>query len=267
MPTSRPLPIRIMLKGASLQHAISELPQQRDQFVFARETEDALLADGYGVEVRNLAIASQPMSHAFRTWEADVKAYAPDVVVVTHGYYECVHLLMPRWLERHANSLKARPGPVRSRYRQWLLRPVWKLLAQFQQKTDRIVGARGFGRQARKFETLLTAYIDRTRTVGRPLVVVLEFLAPGARGKSWFPGMEARVELMNAAMRRVVDSYDSSDVVMLPVPALMAEHIPAGVEANADGFHYTALGHQVVGTALAEVIKGWVAGQPRLQPR
>lgn len=267
MPDSRPLPIRVLIKGASLMHDISERPQQRDHAIFGRVVEESLLDSGHGADVWIAAVASQPMSHAFRTWEQEVKAWAPDVVVLSYGYYEVLHLFLPRWLERHANSLKARPGAIRSFYRNVVLRTVWKTAAKIQSRLDRVVGARAFARSARKFETRLVEYVDRTREVGQPLIVLIEFLAPGARGQSWFPGMAARVELMNAALRRVTDHYDSPQVILLPVPEIAAEHLGPGEPPNPDGFHYTAKLHRHVGEALADRIREWVKDQPRFAPR
>lgn len=267
MPSSRPLPIRVLLKGASLNHDLSERPQRREHAGYGRVLEESLLDSGHGVDVWNAAVASQPLTHAFRTWEREVKAWAPDVVVLTYGYYEAVHLLLPRWLERHANSLKARPGPVRSVYRRTILRPVWKTLARIQQRVDRVVGARGFRRSARRFETQLVGYIDRTREVGQPLIVLFEFLVPGPRGQSWFPGMAARAELMNVALRKVVTHYDSPDVILLPVPEIAAENLAPDELPAPDGFHYTAKLHAHVGQALADRISDWVKDQPRFAPR
>lgn len=266
MSTPRPLPIRVLLKGASLLHDMSEKPQTRDQAVFGRVLEASLLASGFGVDVQNTAVASQMMPHAFRTWEKDVKAWAPDVVILTYGYYECVHLMLPRWLERHAHSLKARPGRIRSFYRWKLLRPVWKVLAKIQQRLDRVVGARGFDRSVRKFEREMIYYIDQTRRVGQPLVMFVEFLVPGAIAQSWFPGMAARSELMNAALHRIRDHYDSPDVILVPVPDIVAERMEPDEPANSDGFHYTAALHKHVGEVMADYIREWVAGQQRFAP-
>jgi hypothetical protein len=206
MPAPRQLPIRILNRGASLTHAMSEFPQRRGQYPFGRVLEESLLADGYLVDLNTVAVASQEMRHGFASWEQDVKAYMPDVVILTLGYFETIHLILPRWLERHANSLARRPGTIRSRYRQYLLRPFWKSLARVQQRLDRIVGARFFAPKARRHERLLRAYLDQTLKAGAPLVVLFEFLEPGARGRDWFPGMAARVRIMNEVLHRVVDS-------------------------------------------------------------
>lgn len=262
-----PLPIRVLVKGASLTHDISERPQLREHFIFSRVIEESLLSSGHGANVWTAAVASQPTAHIFRTWEEQVKAWSPDVIVLNAGYYEPVHLFLPRWLERHANSLKARPGPVRGLYRHYVLRPVWKSLARLQRQLDRRIKGRFFGGTVRRCGADLRAYIDRSRGVGRPLIMVFEFLGPGARGRDWFPGMADRVEMMNAMLRDLVRSYDDPEVVLVPIPDIVARNVPPGVEPNTDGFHYTADVHRFIGEEIADEIRTWAKQHPRLAPR
>jgi hypothetical protein len=267
MPASRPLPIRVLVKGASLMHDTSERPQHRDHAVFARVLEESLLDSGYDVDIRMAAVASQPLTHAFRTWEQEVKAWAPDVVILSYGGYEAVHLFLPRWLERHANSLKTRPTVLRRLYRNTVVRVVWKVLARTQARLDRIVGARWFHGSAHRFESRLVEYLDRTREVGQPLVVLFEFLQPSPRGQAWFPGMGARTHLINEALERVIAHYDSPDVMLLPIISMATDALPPGELANPDGFHYTARFHRLVGEELADRIRAWAKDQQRFAPR
>lgn len=267
MSVPQPLPIRILVKGASLSHDISERPQLREQFTFSRVIEESLLNSGHGAHVWTAAVASQPTAHLFRTWEEQIKAWSPDVVILNAGYYEPVHLFLPRWLERHANSLKARPGPIRDKYRYYLLRPVWKSLARLQRKLDQRIGGRFYGRTVRRARADLRAYIDRTREVGQPLVMLFEFLAPGARGRDWFPGMQERAEMMNVMIREMVAEYDTPEIMLVRIPEIVERRLGPEIEPNADGFHYTAQVHQFIGEELAEEIRSWAKQFPRLAPR
>lgn len=266
MPVAHPLPIRVLVKGASLMHDISEFPQGREDFVFARVIEESLLQSGHGADVWTAAVASEPARLAFRTWEEQVKAWSPDVIILSYGYYEVIHLFLPRWLERHVHDLKARPGRYRNLYRKLLLRPVWRVLAQLQAKLDRKVGARFFGGKVRQVETELRAYIDKSRKVGQPLIMLFEFLPTGKRGQDWFPGMSARTVLMNEMLHRLVAEYDSPEVVLVPIPAI-AERAAPGQEPNTDGFHYTGVVHQAIGEEIANEIRAWAKQYPRLAPR
>lgn len=262
----QPLPIRVLVKGASLMHDISEFPQKREDFIFARVIEESLLKSGHGADVWTAAVASEPTRHAFRTWEEQVKAWSPDVIILSYGYYEVIHLFLPRWLERHANSLRARPGRVRTFYRKQLLRKFWVSLAKVQAALDRRVGARFFDRKVRTVETELRAYIDKSRKVGQPLVMLFEFLPTGKRGQDWFPGMSARTVKMNAMLHRLVASYDSPEIILVPIPAI-AERATPGIEPNADGFHYTGPVHQAIGEEIADEIRAWAKQYPRLAPQ
>lgn len=260
------LPLRVLVKGASLGHEVSKFPPDREDFVFPRVLEGELLAAGVPAQVWNAAVASEMSHMAFRPWEEQVKAWGPDVIVLTYGYYECVHLILPRWLERHANSLKARPGSIRTRYRRFLLRPVWKALAVTQQWLDRRVLARGFERRARQVRRDLQVFIDTSRKrSGKPLVVLFEFFVPpGKRGQEWFPGMGPRAAIVNREIRDLVASYDSGDVRLLRVPSLVEGRLAPGEEPAPDGFHYSPKVHRWIGEALAGEVLDWLQGHPDL---
>jgi len=267
MAQAQPLPIRVLVKGASLMHETSERPQLREDFIFSRVIEESLLKSGHGADVWTAAVASEPARLAFRTWEDQVKAWSPDVIILSYGYYEVIHLFLPRWLERHANSLKTRPGPVRELYRNLFLRKVWLSLAKLQCRLDKVFGARFFGRRLGRVEKDLRTYIDRSREVGRPLIMLFEFLPPGQRGRGWFPGMTERTGLMNEMLHRLVAEYDDPEIMLVPIPEIAERCLPPGTEPNTDGFHYTGALHRFIGEEIADEIRAWAKQHPRLQPR
>src|SRR5689334_6460832 len=267
MSVPQALPILVLVNGAWLMHDISARPQGREDFLFSRVIEESLLLSGHGANVWTAAVASEPTRLAFRTWEEQVKAWSPDVVILSYGYYEVIHLFLPRWLERHANSLHTRPGRFREAYRKYLLRKVWMTGAKLQCRLDKVVGARGFGRTIRKVEKELHTYIDRTREVGQPLIMLFEFLPPGERGRGWFPGMTERTALMNEMLRRLVADYANPEIVLVPIPDIAERTMPPGVEPNTDGFHYTGALHRAIGEEIADEIRAWAKQYPRLQPR
>ena len=137
-------------------------------------------------------------------------------------------------------------APIRSVYRKRILRPVWKLLAEFQKALDKKVQARFFRRRSRRIAADLAHFIDKSRKVGRPLILLPEFLVPNKRAQDWFPGMAARVEILNRDIRAMVDRYDDH-VRILPVAEIAESRTDKSVEAAADGFHYNAEVHQLVG--------------------
>src|SRR3546814_4792174 len=71
--------------------------------------------------------------------DLEILGYSPDVIVLVYGHYETIHLVLPHWLERHANSLKARPRWWSGLYRRRILRPLWMLFAHLQATLDKVV--------------------------------------------------------------------------------------------------------------------------------
>jgi hypothetical protein len=178
-------------------------------------------------------------------------------VVLNYGLYEAVHLVLPHALERHANSLRGRPGPVRKSYRRFALRPVWKTLAVAQQKLDAKVPAGAFNRRARRFTDDLERLVKNVVYISNPLVLLPEIAPPGERWSTWFPGIEKRIEMINAAMNDVVARFDLENVRVFDTRAALAPLTATGHDIVPDGGHYTPAAHDAIGRALAGEIGPW----------
>lgn len=252
--TGLPHPIRVLVKGSSLVVMVPDWHGEPGEYTFPRWIQNGLLDRGRPCEVDNRGVAGELTKHAFRTWEDQVMATSPDAVVFGYGYYECIHGLLPHWLERHVNTFNGRTGAVRTRYRGWLLRPTWKVLAQTQRVLDRYVGTRFFKHRARRVVADYELLIRRSRTVapGSPLVFVLELFGPGGKAGGWFPGMRSRIDLMNTALAEMVARIDSPGVRLVPVNRLAEEHAP-GEDPVPDGFHYSPRVRRAIGD--------WIAGE------
>lgn len=246
-----PHPVRVLVKGSSLVVMVPDWNGEQGEHTFPRWIQNGLLDRGRPCELDNRGVAGQPTRHAFRSWEEDVMATSPDVVVYGYAYYECIHGLLPHRLERHVNRFDGRTGPVRTRYRGWLLRPTWKVLAQVQRVLDRYVADRLFRRRARRIVADYELLVQRTRTVapGSPLVFVLALLGPGGKAGDWFPGMQARIDLMNEALAAMVARFDTPGVRLVPVPEL-AEQL-GGEDPVPDGFHYSPRMRRIIGDWIA----------------
>lgn len=255
-----PLPLRVLVKGGSTVHTVSYMGGPRSDFAYPRVTEAELYAAGVPAEVRCTAAASQRTKTAFQTWEQETFSWSPDVVVLTYGYMEIIHLFLPQPLERHANSLAARPGPIRTPYR-IVLRKVWKLLARVQQRLDGMA-PKLFMRRRLRAATDMFELVDRIQMIGSPLVLIMELTPPGPPFRKWFPGLAERMELTNEALRDVVRRTDKPNVRFFPTNTVLAPLMAAG-EVVPDGGHYTPEAHRVIGAALAEEIRAW-AEQERL---
>lgn len=243
-----PAPLRILVKGSSLVLKAPERTQAPGEYTFPRHVENDLVARGVPATVWNAGVVGELTVAAFDTWEEQVLAWSPDVIVFGYGYYECIHGFLPHWFERLANPEIKRPGVVRNLGRTALVRPVWKASAQaqrFWEKRVRRVRATGPRRRViRRYERL----IERSRRVGSPLVLVLELLGPNDRAADWFPGMADRIDAMNAALEAMVAGFADPDVRLLPVRSLAADD----PEPVPDGLHYNARLRRQIASAIAD---------------
>lgn len=257
-----PLPLRVLVKGASTVNSISYLGGPRSDFAYSRVTESELYAAGVPAEVRCTALASANTRMAFKTWEQETFSWSPDVVVLTYGYQEIIHLILPRWLERHVHSMAARPGPVRTPYR-WALKKFWKVLARVQQQLDHRFPLLFMRRRLRASYSMYEL-IERIQKIGSPLVLMMELTPPGPPFRNWFPGLAQRMDLANEALREVVRRIDKPHVRFFETNAVLAP-LAAKTEVVPDGGHYTPEAHRMIGAALAEEILTWARAEGLVQ--
>lgn len=258
------LPLRVLVKGASTVVYTSWMGGPRSDFAWPRVIEAELYAAGYPAEVRCTAMPSEPTRFGIRTWQQEVLAWSPDVIILHYGHQETIHVFLPRVLERHANSLKTRPHAGRAAYRKYVTKPVWRFLAHAQSQVDQRVPPNLLSFKRKRVAADLERYISRVRTVASPLVLVPEIPPPGRAYDRWFPGMRARCEAMNETLHQLVDSIGSPDVRMFGTNAVIGPLVPEGEDAAPDGGHLTPPLHHAVGTALAQVILEWAKDQPHL---
>jgi hypothetical protein len=266
MPEPLQLPIRVLLKGPSNISWMSRPGGPRTDFTFARALEAELLGAGRAATVQAISVPSELAKTTLRNWEAEVLGFSPDVIVLTYGQYESVHLFLPRWLERHANSNKARPGLLRERYRKHVVRPVWMFLARLQARADRSPIS-VWTRRIRPGRTVrdIARFIENVQDVGSPLVIIFEVLPPAKRYQSWFPGMAARVAEYNRCAAEYVRQLDKPNVRFFPVTELVEQHADGSLEiAIPDGFHWTPEMHAIIGGELAREIMKWADTQAHL---
>lgn len=266
MPDPLPLPIRVLVKGASTVGWLSGMGGARTDFTFPRVIEEQLLQSGRPVELRTHSVPSERTKTTLRHWEYEMIGFSPDVVVLVYGHYETVHLFLPWWLERHANSLKKRQGRVRAAYRRLLLRPVWMFLARLQARLDTTLDPTIRRSRPRRVAADLENLLEHVQDMHSPLVFLFELLPPAKRYQSWFPGMAARIEVMNEAIRDLVERLDNPNIRLLRIQPIVDEYAGGDMNvATPDGFHYSPEIHRVIGTRLAEEIATWADTQPHLR--
>ncbi len=266
MPSALPLPIRVLVKGASTVNWVSYMGGPRTDFTFPRAIEQYLADQGRPSEVRTLTEASEQTSRILSSWQREILGYSPDVIVLVYGHFETIHLFLPRWLERHANSLKAKPRTASRLYREHVLRPIWMALARLQARLDSVLDPTIRRSRPRRVAADLEQYISHVQKVGSPLVVVFELLPPAERYRSWFPGMAARIEAMNTAISSMVAGVDRPNVRHFRVAELVDKYANGSLEeATPDGFHYSPVLHREIGIALGQQIAAWADSQPHLR--
>jgi hypothetical protein len=266
VPDPLPLPMRVLVKGASTVVFIAEMGGPRSDFNFGRVIEAEILAAGRPAEVRVSGEPSYVSKYSLRDWERDILGWSPDVVIVHHGHYESIHFFLPRWIERHANSTRSRPGGrLRTFYRKKVVRKVWVSLAKVQSRADRRFNSLLFAHKLRRVGTDVQGLIENLQTVGSPLVLVLEVVPPGRRWQSWMPGLAARTAFVNDALREAVRRVDRPNVRFVPTVDELAARLEPGEEPTPDGGHYSARAHRVLGELLSREILEWAQTQPHLQ--
>lgn len=262
---ARPLPVRVLVKGASTVNWTSWMGGPRTDLAFPRVIEQALLARGRACAVRAVTMPSEQTRSILGTWPREVLGFSPDVIVLVYGHYETIHLFLPRWLERHANSLRGRPVPAAHWYRRLVLRPVWKLAARLQAKIDAVWPWNLHRRRLRRVAEDLETYIAQVSKVGSPVVYLFELLPPHGRQTAWFPGMARRIAHVNEEIATVVRRLDTDRVRLVRVRHLVDELAGGDLPtATPDGFHYAPWMHRAVGEQLAAEIDRWADTQAHL---
>jgi len=260
-----PSPLRVLVTGASTVVWSSWMSGPRSDYAFPRVIEDELRARGRQAEVRCAAVLGTPTKDLFKGWEEQVLQWSPDVIVSYVGHYETIHLFLPQWYERFSNRPNARPGRLRTPFRRRVVRPAWKAAATLQSRIDgKVVPVGATKRRIEKVEEQYAAYVALCQQVASPAHIVLEVLPPAPRQQEWFPGMVARVEMLNTRLRALVERLALPHVQFFEVSAVAQKlYGDDPVAAIPDGFHFTPDLHREVGRGLADRIMDWAESQDR----
>jgi hypothetical protein len=264
------LPVRILYKGASTVMWQSTTDRRAPGLLpYPRVVEQVLRGRGRDVHTAVDAMSAVRATSILRTWEQQATSVAPDVVVLHFGHMETIHAFIPRWVERHARGARNLPGPVRDRYRQHLVRPLWKALAVGQQRLDRalpeVLARRLARRRAEKVVAVLERYVSHLWRLSSPLVVIVGLMEPGRFYADWFPGTVDRMPVMDQALRAMVERAGTSSLVYVDLWDEAAAWDERGADPRPDGAHYTPEFHRLVGERVADVVDGWAATQPHLR--
>ncbi len=259
-----PLPLRVLVKGPSTVLWTSMMSGPRTDMAFPRVIEQELLAKGRAAEVRNAGVLGWPTRDLFKTWDEDIVAWSPDIVILAVGHYETLHIINPRWLERGANTVNRRSGRLRHLYYRRFLRVVARGVLIVQKAIDR-PGIR-LKRRMRRAVADTAAYIKMTSQVGTPLILLMEIHPPSAAKRDWFGGWTDRIRTLNDGLRNLAAGADRDNVMFVEVTDLMMQFDPGTPEQLwADGIHFSPAFHRAIGEKFAHIANEWSDSQPHLK--
>ncbi|MDN5744898.1 MAG: SGNH/GDSL hydrolase family protein, partial [Nocardioidaceae bacterium] len=253
------LPLRILFKGPSTLIWTSMMSGPRSDLAFPRVMEAELLkhrpVDSW-VGARNGWMTED----LFETWEEELSAWSPDVVVLFPAHMETVHAILPPWLERGANAISRRPGRLRKIYYRVIMRGLARSVLHLQRRVD---GPGRFQWRVKRALGYTQEYLRISQQVQNPLILLMELHHPTKKRVDWFPGWPARRELLNDTLRALADDYDN--VRFVRICDLMEKFDPGTPEDLwADGIHFNTAFHRAIGEKVAGIVEDWAQDQPHL---
>ena len=259
----RPVRLRGLVKGASSSVWVAPPGGARTNQTFAWWLEVLLTSAGLPADIRNAGAEAQKVTKALCDWEREIQQWSPDVVVLNYAQYECMPGMVPRWLERHATGWHRHSGPVRNRYREKVLTPVWRRLTRAQRRADELKLPRPFRSSTAKTISELQRLVEQIQLAGNPLVFVMDTWPIALRWQKWFPRMNERTVELRQALEAWLGSSGGTNVRLFRLSEIVARHDLE--EALPDGVHFSADLHREIATELARQVLSWAHTQPHLQ--
>lgn len=265
MSTPRPLPLRVLVKGASTVVWTSFMGGPRTDLGWPRALEAELLRMGIEAEVRNTAVLGTPSDHWFETFEQDLSQWSPDVVIAVPSHYESLHAFLPHAVERWANRVNRPPAHRYDALRKRIRRGTYRALIKVQARCDRALPESSDRRRMRRAAAVLEGYVQLAQFVASPHVIVLELLRPAEKIDRWLPGCDRRIQMANEENRAMVGRLGLDNVQMFATTDVAHAMYGEGRNvATPDGFHYTPELHQAIATALAQDVAAIAKTLPHL---
>ena len=212
MPTPMPVPIRVLVKGSSNVNWVSWMGGPRTDFAFPRVIEEKLLAKGRPCTIQTITMTSEQTSSLLGTWQREILGFSPDVIVLAHGHFETVHLFYLDGSSATPTASRLRPRRILHFVPQIHAAAGLDVAGAAASATRQNGGPEHPPSRPRKVAADMERYISQVQKVGSPLIFCLEFLPPSSRYASWFPGMPARIEVMNKTIADMVVRADKPNV-------------------------------------------------------
>jgi lysophospholipase L1-like esterase len=250
-PTPLDRPLDIVVLGNSLGHLVIPTSEQPLGPSYGAVLRDELTDCGLPVRMHLESRWFDFAVDALGRYEKDVRSHLPDVVILNYGLNESQPWLLPVPLLRHILTNHTVTTAAQERYREQVVRPVWRGLRSYRRWASEKVGMRSW--------QTMKMLIKLSRNELGALVLVLDVAPPGPVLTHFLPGQEERHRHFQAVLAQLTRDFDDSQVRLVRTADFVAQQgFPA---AMPDGMHYSPAGHAHVGQLLANEILDWAPQQ------
>lgn len=251
MSSPRPPLRRVVVVGNSLSVLALGRTGTPGEHTWPRLLEHRLRDAGGEVVVENDARMYDLLPEGSRRYRRSGFARYPEVLVIQYGTVEMQPNVVPTPLSRHlTRNVPAQRG-LEGRWYRHVVSRVWPLAREWQRWAAPRVGLRSWRVTPHRFRAELRRLIEVGRAGGSQ-VVVFDIHRPGPTYRHFFPGIDERWSVLQAALHDAVAGFaDDTGVTVFAASEISdrfgEEHVP-------DGMHWTPVVHQAVADELAEVI-------------
>ncbi len=146
--------------------------------------------------------------HVRGRYEAAVRPYAPDVLVVNFGINELQPWLAPVWLLRHLMAEWDSATPFTRWYRRRIAAGAWSRRRAYRRWVSSRVGLRTWQTTPARFEATLRQVIEVARFELAALVLVLDVPVPASKLDYFLSGIDVRHARFQTAISTTVEALD-----------------------------------------------------------
>jgi lysophospholipase L1-like esterase len=245
---------RVAVLGNSLPILMVPPRRDRSEGPYPELLERELLARGHDVVVDCHARLYDLAHEGERRWTREVVPTSPDVLVLNYGILEAQPNVLPTALNRHLTRSDTGGPGLRGKWVRHAVPRLWPPARAYQRWAASLAGERTWRLHPDRLRASLGRIVSLA-AAGGMLVLVVDVLPPGDRLRHFFPGIDGRVERINATLRSLVDGAGSDDVRLVEASAIARQLGPAGVP---DGLHLVPEGHRRLASTLADEIGPWL---------
>lgn len=247
--------LRIAVLGNSVPLLMVPKRTRRRAGTYPELLAGVLAEAGIDAEVVDEARMFEMIQEGGRRFGEDIAPLHPDVLILHYGIIELQPNVLPTTVVRHLSV--SRPGGrgLRRIWRRHAVPRLWPPARAWQRWASARVGLRTWRFSPDRFVAELDHLVGAAR-YDRALVLVLDVHDPGPRLEHFLPGIHARWQRHQEALRRYVEGCDDPGVRLVEVSAVAAG---LGGRASTDGLHLGAEGHALLAQVIAKEIAAHAA--------